>query len=85
MTEWSGAFGDTDPFWAANPSIATQLGFANKNDGDFFISLSDFLNPNYFNFITQNYNPATWFNSYWLALGNGDAYGVAGTTTYCGT
>ena len=52
MTEWSGAFGDTDPFWAANPSIATQVGFANKNDGDLFISLSDFLNPNYFNFIT---------------------------------
>lgn len=37
-SEWTGAFNDADPFWAANPTIATQVGFLNKINGDFFIS-----------------------------------------------
>jgi hypothetical protein len=41
-TEWTGAFNDADPFWAANPTVASSVGYVNGNDGAFFMTVADF-------------------------------------------
>jgi hypothetical protein len=81
-SEWTGAYADTDVYWTNNPTDATLVGFVNKNDGDFIMTVADF--KAHFTSLAFNYDPTNWFLSYWLARGDGDTVGVAGTTTYCG-
>lgn len=38
-----------------------------------------------FVYISYNYDPTNWKQSYWLAIGNGDTFGVNGTSKYCGS
>jgi hypothetical protein len=78
-SEWIGAYADTDVFWTNNPADATAVGFLNKNDGVFFMTVEDF--GKHFTSLAFNYDPSNWFQSYWLARGDGDTYGVAGTAS----
>jgi calpain-15 len=41
-SEWTGAYADTDVYWTNNPADATLVGFVNKNDGDFIMTVADF-------------------------------------------
>lgn len=81
QSEWTGAYADTDPIWATS-TYATEVKFVNKNDGDFFMKAEDF--KTYFSSIVAVRNPDGRFHSYWLATGNADTFGTAGTSTYCG-
>ena len=81
-TEWTGAYSDKDALWSTG-TYASQAGFSSKDDGDFFMTVEDYVK--YFSFQTFNYNPDNLFHSYWLAVGNGDTFGVNGTTPYCGS
>ena len=76
-------FNDSDTIWTSVPSYATAVGFISKNDGDFFMQVVDFKNQ--FTTLGYNYDPTNLKQSYWLAINNGDTYGVAGTTSYCGS
>ena len=81
-SEWTGAYADSDVFWTNNPDEAVRVGWLEKNDGDFFITVEDF--KSHFASLAYNYDPTNWNLSYWLARGDGDTVGVAGTTSYCG-
>jgi hypothetical protein len=80
--EWTGAYADSDAYWTRNPADAALVGFESKNDGDFIMTVEDF--GKHFTSLAYNYDPTNWFQSYWLARGDGDTVGVAGTTSYCG-
>lgn len=41
--------------------------------------------PTYFTEVVDVLNPDNKFQSYWLAIGNADTFGTAGTTSYCGS
>jgi len=82
-SEWTGAYADTDPYWTSNPADAQAFGFVNKNDGDFFMTVDAF--KSHFTSMAFNYDPTNWKLSYWLARGDGDQVGTAGTTAYCGS
>jgi hypothetical protein len=82
-SEWTGAYADTDPYWTSNPADAQAFGFVNKNDGDFFMTVDAF--KSHFTSMAFNYDPTNWKHSYWLARGDGDQVGTAGTTSYCGS
>lgn len=41
--------------------------------------------PTYFTSIVDVKNPDNKYQSYWLALGNADTFGSAGSSTYCGS
>ncbi len=75
-------YADTDVFWTNNPTEATRVGFTNKNDGTFFMTVADF--KAHFTNISFNYDSSNWKLAYWLARGDGPSVGVAGTTSYCG-
>ena len=47
------------------------------------MQVADFKNQ--FTTLGYNYDPTNLKQSYWLAINNGDTYGVAGTTSYCGS
>ena len=81
-SEWTGAYADTDPIWTTG-TFATEVGFTNKNDGDFFMKAEDFAT--YFTEVVSVLNPDNLINSYWLAIGNGDTFGTTGTSAYCGS
>jgi hypothetical protein len=51
----------------------------NKNDGDFIMRVEDFAK--HFTSLAYNYDPTNWFQSYWLARGDGDSIGVPGTSS----
>ena len=81
-TESTLTFNDADTIWTSVPAYATAVGFVNKNDGDFFLQVTDFAAQ--FSFVSYNLDPTPLKNSYWLAINNADTYGVAGTSSYCG-
>jgi hypothetical protein len=81
-SEWNGAWSDTD-IVATKLAFAAELGFISKNDGDFFITPADFLT--HFSSFGYNHDPRNKFQAYWLALGNANIIGVAGTSAYCGS
>jgi hypothetical protein len=76
QSEWTGAYRDADPFWTANPIDASNVGFLNKNDGTFFMTVADFKIQ--FSSLNFTYDSSNWKLSYWMARGNGDTIGVAG-------
>lgn len=39
----------------------------------------------HFESLAFNYDPSSWFLSYWLARGDGHTVGVAGSSSRCGT
>ena len=82
QSEWIGAYADSDPFWTANPTEAARVGFLNKNDGTFFMTATDF--KAHFTNISYNYDSSNWQLAYWMARGDGNNVGVAGTSSYCG-
>ena len=57
-SEWTGAYADTDVFWTNNPADATAVGWLNKNDGDFFMTVPDF--QSHFTSLAYNYDSTTW-------------------------
>jgi len=81
-SEWTGAWSDAD-IVATKSAFITELAFVSKNDGDFFITPEDFLT--HFTSFGYNHDPRTKFQSYWMALGNANTIGVAGTSGYCGS
>lgn len=71
--KWAGAWSDYD-IVTNKASFMSELGFVQKNDGDFFITPYDFYTncPNF----GYNHNPSTKFQATWMALGNTDDLGV---------
>jgi calpain-15 len=57
-SEWTGAYADTDVYWTNNPADATLVGFVNKNDGDFIMTVADF--QTHFSSLAFNYDPTGW-------------------------
>lgn len=76
QSEWMGAYKDSDPFWTTYPTDALNVGFVNKNDGTFFMTVADFKIQ--FSSLNFTYDSSNWKLSYWLARGNGHTVGVAG-------
>ena len=42
LTEWNGAFSDSDPIWRTNPEIAMRLNYSPANDGIFWMPFNEF-------------------------------------------
>ena len=40
--EWTAAYSDTDPYWAANPVDAEAVGFKSQAEGIFFMTAADY-------------------------------------------
>jgi len=38
-----------------------------------------------FRWVNYTANPRNWKHSYWMALGDGDTIGAAGTSSFCGS
>ena len=83
-SEWTGAYNDADPVWAnISASSKNSVGYVNNAyDGVFFMTDANF--KSYLSWVNYTLNPKAWKHSYWMALGDGDTIGDAGTTTYCG-
>lgn len=41
--EWNGDWSDSSPLWERNKSVKDELGYENKDDGEFWMSFKDFL------------------------------------------
>lgn len=82
-TEWTGAYKDSDPFWASNPNTASAVGFVNGNDGTFFMKVEDF--KTHFQALMANPDTSNWHHSYWMKIGDADSFGTTGNMWQCGS
>jgi hypothetical protein len=75
--EWKGAWSDGSQEWARHPAIAQEVGYANANDGSFWMSYDDFARQ----FTAVEICDRTTKNDLCLDVGEGD--GCFGPTAGC--